>query len=198
VDGTPKANRVGLALAIAALVGVVVGLIALLDVGPLEDEDLSVEEFLAQGDEICGQAHDEFLDLQDGARPRTPSDAAELTGALIEVAEEERDAIADLREPDVLSEQVGRYLESRDRGIDLLEQGRDAADDADATAYERFQAELAATQVDPRYEIAREIGFEECSKPLVRRDELKRQSQGPLTTELGAPPTVENPPTGAP
>jgi hypothetical protein len=197
VDESRTSSHAGLALAIAALLGVLVAVAALLDVGPFADEDLTAEEFIAQGDEICGRAHDEFLELQDKP-PRTPSDAAELTGGLIDVAQEERDAIADLNAPEELSDQVDRYLEARDRGIDLLHDGRDAAEDADPAAYERFQAEVAATQVDPRFEIAREIGFSDCSKPLVERDELEAQAEAPTPTDTSAPPTVNNPPTGAP
>jgi hypothetical protein len=198
VDESPPSNRIGVILSVAALLGVLVALAALLDIGPFADDELAVEEFIAQGDEICSQAHDEFLDLQDGVVPRTPGDAAELTGALIEVAEEERDAIADLSEPETLSAQVDRYLEARERGIEILEEGRAAADDADPSEYARLQAELAATQIDPRFEIAGEIGFVECSKPLVDRDELRRQAEEPVATNPSAPPTVSNPPTGTP
>jgi hypothetical protein len=197
VDETPFANRAGLALAIAALVAVLVAIFALVDTGPFADEELTTEEFIAEGDEICTSAHDEFREIQQKP-PRTPSDAAEQTGGLIDVAEEERDALADLNEPSGLSEQVDRYLEARDRGIDLLREGRDAAEAADPSAYERFQAEIAATQLDPRYEIAREIGFSECSKPLIERGELKEHAEEPTPTDTSAPPTVSNPPTGAP
>ena len=166
MDETPQTSRAGLALAIAALLGVLVVLAAVLDLGPFADDELTTEEFIAQGDEICREAHDEFLDLQERA-PRTPSDAAELTEALIEVAEEEREAIADLSEPESLSAQVERYLDARDRGIDILRDGVAAAEDADAQAYEALQRKLASTQREPRYAIAEEIGFEECSKPLT-------------------------------
>ena len=192
-----RSNRSGLALAIAALLGVLVALAALLDLGPFSDDELTVEQFIAQGDEICREAHSEFLDLQDSP-PRTPSDAAELTGGLIEVAEEERDAISDLREPESLSNEVARYLEARDRGIEVLRDGLAAAEDADAAAYEELQARLASTQLDPRYEIAGDIGFKECSKPLLGRAELEGDAELPASSNPNAPPTVNNPPTGAP
>ena len=198
MDESAPGNHIGLILAVSALLGVLVALAAMLDIGPFADDELSAEEFIAQGDEICSQAHDEFLDLQDGVVPRTPGDAAELTGALIEVAEEERDALADLREPEMLSARVERYLEARERGIEILKAGRAAAEDADPSEYEQLQAELAATQIDPRFEIAGEIGFEECSKPLVDRDELRHQAEEPAATDPSAPPTVSNPPTGTP
>jgi hypothetical protein len=184
-------------VALVVLLGVLLAILALLDLGPWADDELTVDEFISQGDEICSEAHDEFLDLQKSA-PRTPSDAAELTGALIDVAEEERDAISDLREPDSLGDQVDRYLEARDRGIDVLREGLDAAEDADAGAYEARQAELASSQVDPRFEIAGEIGFKVCSKPLVGEGELRRQAESPTPSDTSAPPTVSNPPTGTP
>jgi hypothetical protein len=197
VDESPQTSRAGMALAIAALLGVLVALLALLDIWPFNDPELTEAEFIAQGDEICREAHDEFLDLQDST-PRTPSDAAEVTSGLIDVAEEERDALADLREPESLSRQVDSYLEARDGGIELLRDGLAAAEDADAAAYEQLQAKLASTQLDPRYEIAGEIGFEECSRPLVERSELERDARPPGASDPNAPPTVSNPPTGAP
>lgn len=52
-------------------------------------------------------------------------------------------------------------------GSALTPTSQAAAEDAGPAAYEEFQAELASTQRDPRYELARDIGFEECSKPLT-------------------------------
>ncbi len=197
MDETRSSSRAGMTAAVAVLLGVLLALAALLDLGPCADDDLTLEEFLAQGDEICAEAHEEFLAIQDRA-PRTPSDAAEQTSAVIEVAEEELDAIADLSEPESVSDQVESYLAARERGIDVLRDGLAAAEDVDADAYETLQAELAASQVDPRFEIAREIGFRECSKPLVERDELERQAETPVPSDANAPPTVNNPPTGTP
>ena len=195
MDENPIARRSGITIAIAVLLGVLLALAALLDIGPCADDALTAEEFVAQGDEVCSEAHDEFLDLQESP-PRTPGDAAELARALVEVAAEERNAIADLNEPAELADLVDRYLEARDRGIGLLRDGQAAAEDSDPAAYERVQAELASSQVDPRYELARQIGFAECSKPLVDRDELARQAEPPASTDPDAPPTVNNPPTG--
>ena len=196
MDDASTRDRAGLLVAIGALAGILIGLAALLDIWPFAEDELSEAEFIAQGNEICRQAHQEFLSLQD--RPvRTPSDAAELTEALIEVADEERDAIADLNGPSSLDDAVGRYLDVRDKGIGLLRDARKAAEDADAQEYERIQAELAATQLDPRYAIAQGVGFSECSKPLIARDRLRRDAEPPAPTDSAAPPTVSNPPTGA-
>lgn len=164
-DNLPD-NRARLAAGTALAVAALIAIAAIFGLGPFADDDLSVAEYLAQGDEICTQAHDEFLDLQNGT-PRTAADAAELIGALIEVAEEERDAIADLPAPASLVDPVAKYLDARVSGIDGLRAGLDAAKDEDAEAYERIQVELQASQ-GRRYEIAREVGFKECSKPIER------------------------------
>lgn len=198
MEETGSARHTGLTAAAIALVGGVIAAFVLLDLGPCADERLSAEEFVAQADDLCRQAHAEFSDKQSGQPPRTVSDAEELTDALVEIAEEERDAVRDLAAPEDLSDQVDRYLDARERGIDLLRDGREAAKDADSAAYGAAQAALASTQLDPRYALARDLGLRECSKPLVSRAALKRQSKPPATTELNAPPEVNNPPTEAP
>jgi len=166
VEGTSPANRPRIAAAIGAAIAVLLAVALIFNLGPWADDELSVAEFVAQGDEICTQAHEEFLDLQTGP-PRTAVDAAELVGALIVVAEEEREAIAELEPPASLTEPAARYLEARVRGIDELREGLAAAEAEDAAAYEQTQADLEESQAR-RFEAAREVGFKECSKPLER------------------------------
>lgn len=187
-------NRTALTAGIVGLVAVLIAVAALLDLGPFADGELSAAEFLAQGDEICTDAHDEFLELQNGT-PRTAEDAEELTQALIDIAEEERDEIESLEGPASLDEPLASYLSERERGIEVLRQGLEAARDDDPAAYERSQAKLAGEQ-GKREKVAKDLGFNECSQPLVERDELERQAQPPEPSDPSAPPTVNNPPTG--
>ena len=173
----PRTNRTGLA---AGIVGAAVLLAVLaigLDLGPFADDDLSAAEFLGEGDEVCKQAHEEFLDIQ-GSAPRTAADAEAQVEALIEVAEEERDGILDLGAPESLSEDVDAYVADRERGIETLQDGLAAARKDDPIAYEEAQAELASQQPG-RQEVAQKLGFNECSEPLVDADELERQAQPP-------------------
>ena len=128
--------------------------------------ELSRAELIAKGDEICERAHDAFREQQ-AEPPRTGREAAELTENLLGIAEDELDEIDDLNEPDELEDQLAGYLDARREGIDLIREGRDAAEDSDSSAYERAQGRLARTQHDPRYDLARELGFEVCSEPLV-------------------------------
>jgi len=151
---------------------VLVVLAIVLDLGPFADDDLSAAEFLARGDEICKQAHDEFLDIQ-GSTPRTAADAEAQVEALIEVAEEEREGILDLGAPDSLAEGIDAYVADREQGIKTA-----AARDDDSIGYEEAQAELASQQAK-RQEVAQKLGFNECSEPLVDEDELERQAQPP-------------------
>ncbi len=191
-----SASRTGwVALAILA-VAVVVGLAILLDLGPFADEELSEAEFLARGDEICAQAHDDFERLQ-SEPPRTAAEATELTEELVAISRDELDAIAELNPPGTLGASLGRYLDAREGGIDQLRDGLDAADAGDAFAYAKAQAEVASSQPE-RLRLARRVGFTECSRPLFGRGRLERDADPPLSTDPTAPPTVANPPTGTP
>ena len=177
MEGEPRSNRTGLAAGVIGLVVLLAVLAVLFDLGPFADDPPSAPEFLAQGDELCTKAHDEFLEIQRSA-PRTADDAEEQVEALIEVAEEERDAIADLGAPSSLEDEVSAYLEDREEGIEVLQDGLEAARDDDPNAYEEAQARLASQQ-PKRQEAARDVGFSECSAPLVDKDELERQAQPP-------------------
>lgn len=173
----PPTNRTGLAAAIIGVVVVLAVVSIVFDLGPFSDDELSAAEFLSQGDEICAQAHDDFLDIQ-GSAPRTAADAEAQVDALIKVASDERDGIQELNPPRSLAGQVDSYLEERENGIETLEEGRAAARDDDPEKYEAAQAKLASQQAK-RQETAQEVGFNECSEPLVSEDELERQSRPP-------------------
>lgn len=160
-----KTNRTGLVAGILGAVVLLAALAVLLDLGPFAEEELNAAEFLAKGDEICAQAHDEFLDLQ-GSAPRTAEGAAELTRALIDVSEEETDAISSLDAPASLADPLAAYLADRGRGIEILREGLAAAREEDPAAYEDAQAKLARSQ-KRRAAAARDLGFSECSKPLA-------------------------------
>jgi hypothetical protein len=177
VEEAPRTSRTGLAAGVIGAIILLFTLAILLDLGPFADEDLSAAEFLAQGDEICKQAHDEFLEVQ-GPTPRTAADAEAQVEALIEIAEEERDAILDLAAPESLAEDVDAYLAEREVGIKTLKDGLAAARDDDPIAYEEAQAELASQQAR-RHDVAQKLGFNKCSEPLVDEAELERQAQSP-------------------
>jgi hypothetical protein len=185
----PRRRRWGWGAAALGVIAVVVGLFLLLD--PFADE-LSAEEFLSRGDEICEEAHDAFKDLQ-GEPPTTATEAAELTGKLIDISEDEVDEIRDLDRPSDLDDELDAYLAAREDGIDFLRQGKEGAEDQDAQAYAVAQSKVAAEQLK-RLKLAQAVGFTECSRPLVAREELAREAESPASPSPSAPPTVANPP----
>ena len=152
------------ALGVAAFLAVMALLAATFDLGPFKEPELAGGELVARGDEICREAHEAFVDLQ-RSPPGTAGDAAELTGRLIDVAEDEADELRALNGQPEFEAEVDEYLEARATGIDALRAGRQAAEDRDAQAYADSQADLAASQRD-RHRIARQIGFAVCSRPL--------------------------------
>jgi hypothetical protein len=193
----PRSDRRGLWIALGALGAATLVVIAIVaDLGPFADEELSEAEFLSRGDEICREAHDEFEDLQ-GRTPNTASEAADLTGNLMEISEGELDEIRDLNVPAPLERSLDRYLEAREQGIEQLRKGLDAAEDGDAFAYADAQAKVAAGQVR-RLKLAKQVGFSECSRVLFGREQLAADSEPPQSTDPSAPQTVNNPPTGTP
>ena len=129
------------------------------------DGELSEEEFLAQGDEICAEGREQYIELQSDP-PRNEAETADLTRELIEITEQE---IADLRELDApadLEDPLDEYLEAREEGLDIIRDGLEAAEKGDAEAYADAQAEVAEGQLD-RARLAERVGFTECSRPLT-------------------------------
>jgi hypothetical protein len=156
--------KLGLVVGLVAIVAVLFGLGAALHLGPFTQSELSRGELIARGDEICRKAHAAFELLQE-KQPQTPQQAAELTGRLIDIAEDERERIAALDGPDDFDQEIQTYLDARDLGIEALRRGRSAADAGRSDIYNEAQAELAETQ-SQRIQIARLIGFAECSRKL--------------------------------
>lgn len=177
-------------LAGAGAIAVTVALFLLLD--PFGDEELSRADFLSQGDEICVEARDAFTELQ-AQTPATAREAVDLTDQLIGISEDEQDELSELNGPSDVDEAMGAYLSRRQEGIDELHRGLDAAEADDGQAYASAQAKVAAQQLE-RLDLARAVGFTECSRPLVERAELARQAEPPSSSDPSAPPTVANPP----
>lgn len=144
--------------------GVVVVLAAVFDLGPFGDEgnaSLTRAEFIANGDQACKRAHEQFAELQ-----KNPPDSAEgavsLTQNLVEISQDELSQIRALDAPREVQPALDRYLRAREQGIALLERGLQAAKERNARAYASAQAEVAAGQVR-RLKLAQAVGFSECS-----------------------------------
>jgi hypothetical protein len=153
----PRIFAAGLAVAVwstALLVGC----------GGGDGDELTQEEFVAQGDEICKEGRAQFAELQKDP-PHSAAESAELTRQLIEVTEGELEDLRDLDPPAESEQALADYLESREAGLEIMEKGLEAAENEDAQAYAEAQAQIARSQVD-RARLAERVGFKECSRPL--------------------------------
>ena len=194
---TERTNRrLGWVALVALGAAIVVVLAIAFDLGPFADDPLTEAGFLAHGDEICRDAHDDFERVQ-ARPPNTSGEAADLTDELVGISRSELDQIRDLDVPATFRAPLGRYLDAREQGIEQLQAGLDAADGRDAFKYADAQAKVASGQLH-RLQLARDVGFKECSRVLFGRDRLAEDTQPPLSTDPSAPPTVNNPPTGTP
>jgi len=140
---------------------------ALAGCGPLGDDGeggaaLTEEEFAARGDEICRAAQEQVAEVQRDP-PASREDSIRFTEELIAVFEDEIAELEALEPPDDRGEAFDRYMEARRETVELLEQGRDAAEENDAEGYADAQAEVAAGQVE-RAELAQEAGLSGCSR----------------------------------
>jgi hypothetical protein len=179
----PRAERRASPWVLAAagllLIAALVGLAAVLNLGPFSAETLTERQFIARADAICQDAHDRYRAVQED-QPQTAIQAQTQAERLIAIAEEELAAVEDLNEPYSLSDSVSRYLHTRDQGIELLRRGLEAARDNDGVAYAHAQIDLARGQLE-RERLARRIGLNECSRPITSRAQLERDARPLLT-----------------
>jgi hypothetical protein len=150
---------------LSAPIGLAVGLAAAaVAAGGCGDdtEQVSADELIARGDEICVEGRRRFDEVQAKA-PANAAAAADQTDELVTIATDELNELRNIRPPDELRERYDRYLEARGRALELLEQGRDAAADNDADAYGEAQAKAAA-EGPQRLKLAKAVGFKACSR----------------------------------
>ena len=128
------------------------------DGGP---EQVSAEELVAKGDALCRDGQQRFAEIQ--AKPlRNANDAEAQTRELIDVAEDELNELRDLEPPDELGPAYDAWLAARVSGIEVFEQGLDAAERDDDQAYVDAQTRAAAGGAKRR-ELAAAVGFKVCS-----------------------------------
>jgi hypothetical protein len=155
----PTGASIGAAAAMLALASAAIGAAGCGG----DTEQVSAEELVSRGDAICVQGRRDFEQIQARSAP-TAAAATQQVDELIEVATDELNELRGIRPPDELRERYDAYLAARGRALELLEQGRDAAEAKDADAYGVAQAKAAAEQ-GRRLKLAEAVGFEQCSKP---------------------------------
>jgi hypothetical protein len=126
-------------------------------------QSLTKADLVAQGDQICEQARQEFADSEPPA-PSTPEQAAALQQALIQTSEREVSRLRALEVQAGAEPALDRYLKAREQGIVVLRRGLRAAREEDLAAYGAAQRQMAAAQVN-RLKLAQAVGFHRCSRP---------------------------------
>lgn len=126
-------------------------------------DSLTKAKFLAAGDAICADGQRRFADARKNP-PTTPASAAAFAQQLITITEDELGRLRDLSAPAAVQTNLDRYLKAVEQNIATLKQGLKAAEQNDVTGYQKAQAKTAQQQVQ-RLELARAVGFRQCSVP---------------------------------
>ena len=95
--------------------------------------------------------------------PGHPDEAGRQIAALIDVSRQAADELRTLDPPGALAKPYADYLDARDRGIDFLQEGSDAASQRDASAYLKAKRR-AASEERVRRRLARRLGLKACAR----------------------------------
>src|SRR5215204_3888630 len=109
-------------LAVAALGAVVIGGC------DGSGDQLSAEELVQRGDEVCRGVADDFSAIQ-AKPPANASEGADQAGELLQVADEAQGELRELEPPEEIGDAYDRYLDTRQEVSESLKRGRDAAED---------------------------------------------------------------------
>jgi hypothetical protein len=125
------------------------------------EDQVSAAELIQRADAICGKERKSFARIQ-AHPPPNASIAADQTDELIKATEEANSRLRELQPPDELRSPYDRYLGARDRVLDQMRRGEDAAQDRNSAAYGAAQAAVAR-EASQRQKLARALGFKVCS-----------------------------------
>jgi hypothetical protein len=125
-------------------------------------DEVSAEELVQQGDEVCEKVRERFAEIQSEPPPSATAGAAQA-GELLGVADDAQDELREIEPPEELRDRYDAYLDARDSVSDALERGEQAAEDQDGEAYGAAQEE-AVGGAPERRRLARGLGFKICSQ----------------------------------
>ncbi len=164
LPGTETTNRRFLTYGVPILVIAILLVIAaiVLDLGPFSDDALSEEELIAQGDQICADARDLYDEAQQ-TPPGTTQEAADRMQRLLDISQQEQDALRELAAPDELEEPLEAYLEAREEAFQHLRDAETSIRDGDERGYAQADQELEEGEGE-RARLAAAVGFEVCSR----------------------------------
>jgi hypothetical protein len=124
-------------------------------------DQVSAAELVQKADAICGKERSSFARVQAHAPPNA-SVAADQTDELITATESANSELRDLKPPEELRSAYDRYLEARDRAVEHMRRGKDAAENQDSAAYGAAQAAVAR-DAQQRRKLAAALGLSVCS-----------------------------------
>jgi hypothetical protein len=124
-------------------------------------QQISSAELVQKGDQICRDEQAKFNQIQ--AHPLgNASDAADQTKELIQVSENANSELGGLEPPEGQRAPLQSYLSARNRAVDQMKAGQEAAENQDSKGYAAAQA--AVVQSAPqRRKLAVSLGFKVCS-----------------------------------
>jgi hypothetical protein len=147
------ARSLPIVLAVAAIV-------ALAGCGGSGKHQVTAAELVQKGDAICRTEQTRFGQIQTHP-PANASNASDQTKALVDVAQNASSQLGDLEPPTELRARFDAYLSARDRAVDQLKRGRDAAENQDSRAYAAAQTTMVQSAPE-RLRLARAVGFKVC------------------------------------
>jgi hypothetical protein len=124
-------------------------------------QSVTAAELDQKADQACRAELAKFAQIQATA-PANATEAADQTKALVRVAESTSSTIDDLEPPEGMRSALDDYLGARDRAIDRLKDGQDAAENQDSRGYGDAQAAMVKSAPE-RHKLAQSLGFKVCS-----------------------------------
>jgi hypothetical protein len=125
-------------------------------------QQVTAAELIQKADQACHEEQGRFRQIQ-ATPPANADEATDQTKALVEAAENASSAIGDLNPPDALRTRLDTYLSARDRAINEMKKGQDAAENQDSRAYGAAQAAVTKGSLQ-RKKLAGSLGFKVCSR----------------------------------
>jgi hypothetical protein len=135
--------------------------IVVLGCGGGGNDQVTAAELVQKADAICAKERGSFARIQ-AHPPPNASVAADQTDELIKATEDANSQLRDLKPPEELRSSYESYLAARDRVIDQMNRGKDAAQHQDSAVYGAAQAAVAR-DAPQRRKLARALGFRVCS-----------------------------------
>ena len=129
-------------------------------------QSVTAAELVQKGDQICRTEQMGFSQIQ-AHPPANASIAADQTKELIETAESASSHLGDLEPPDELRAPFENYMSARDRAVDQMKRGEDAAENQDSRVYGAAQAAVVKSAPERKRQ-ARAVGLQglRCERGL--------------------------------